>query len=195
MIVVGLDVDAVGVAEVLAHEVGDVADVADHAEAGVVAVEDKADGFGGIMGDAEGVDVEAAELEILSRAKYAPGDVAFYFVAEGLAGEGVGVDGDVAFTKEDVDAACVIRVLVGEQDGIELFWGDAHHFHAEDKLFGAEAGIDEEVGGAALDEGGVAAATAAEYGNGEVVVGFFRGVRAGWRHGGTVCRVCARDSI
>jgi len=139
-----------------------VAYIADHAELDALAVDDKSDGFCGIVLDFKRLHAELANFEALATTENPPWDFAFHFILEGLSGKDVGVDGDGAFAQEDIDAARVVAVLMGDEDGIKVIGGNAEHFEAKDELLGAESGIDEDAGVTTLNEGSITTTTASE---------------------------------
>ncbi len=168
-IVIGLDDDGVSGAEALVDELGGETEIGAETEAGAAMMKDEADGIGGIMGDGKGLDRDIAHGELRAGEEEAK-ILAEPFAAralDGIGGEGVAIDGGLEFFAEYIEAAGVIDVLVGDEDGVDGCGIDASGYKAGAHLAGAEAAIDEETALGGLDEGAVAGAAGAEDGHSE----------------------------
>lgn len=84
-----------------------------------------------------------------------PFDQTLHFVAQCLAREGIGEDGNSSLTQEYVDAPRVIAVFVADQDSIKLLWNDAQQLHAHDQLLGTKTRIHQNMSGATSDQCGI----------------------------------------
>ncbi len=163
-VVIGFEDEGAGGADAFDDEAGGVAEVGEEADVAVAVVEHEADGVVGVVGDGEAVDLEVAELEGGAGFEEAPGGAGGEFGLERFGGEAVAVDGDVVAFGEDGEAAGVVAVFVGEEDGLHVGEGAAEGMEAGFDLAGAEAGVDEEAGVVGFEVGAVAAAAAAEDG-------------------------------
>jgi len=74
------------------------------------------------------------------------------------------VDRDAQFAGGDGQAGDVVRMLVGDDDGVEGFRVFSDQLHAAEELAAAEAGVDQDAGAAAGDNGRVAFGAGGENG-------------------------------
>lgn len=114
------------------------------------------------MLDGEGLNGEVVDGEGLAGLEDLPISGRQALLADDVGGIPGGVEGDGEFFQEILQAAGVIAVLVGEEDGAEAGGIDPEGGEAEGELLGGEAGIDEDAGGAALEDGGVSGGAGAE---------------------------------
>ena len=122
----------------------DVAEVSGDGDGAVSFTDEVAYGVDSVMRKAEGVDGEAAAGEVLAAFENGPARGGFHGFSDDAGGLDGGVDGCVAGSQEDVEAADVVAVFVGKEDTGEFFWGDSEEFESDAELFGAETGVDEE---------------------------------------------------
>ena len=161
-VVIGLEQEEVGAAEMIANGFGEVAEVGGDADAEAFGAEAEADGVGGVVGDGEGGDGDVADGEGLAglegfelRGEVAPGDA-----GRGEAGQ---VDGDAEEASESDEAADVVGVFVGDEDGVERGGVFADGGEAVEDFAAAKAGVDEQAGAAGGEEGRVAGTGAGKY--------------------------------
>ena len=161
-VVVGLEQEEIGSAEVIADGLGEVAEVGGDADAEAFGAEAEADGVGGVVGDGERGDGDVADGEGLAglegfevRGEVAPGDA-----GRGEAGQ---VDGDAKEAGEGDEAADVVGVFVGDEDGVEGGGVFADGGEAVEDFAAAQAGVDEQAGAAGGEKGRVAGTAACKY--------------------------------
>lgn len=168
--VVGFDDHNIDVVQALVDVGGDVAEVGEPREraargeevVGGAGGEGEADGFLGVMGDGEGVDLKVAETETGAGLE----DLPFGGVVEpgldGAGGSGVGEDGEFGVLFEGVDAGGVVPVFVGEKNGVDGVEGGAGVVEELAEFAAGEAGIDENARAGGLQHGGIARAATAQ---------------------------------
>lgn len=135
---------------------GDEAGIGEKAETEHSVGNDEADGIDGIVLDREATDLEVVDDEILSGLEGDPIGVPYIGFLDDIGSFRGGVEGDGIFFDETFQAAHVVAVFVGEEDGGNGCGIDADGIESNAKLFRGESGIDQDAGGAAFDDGGVA---------------------------------------
>ena len=163
-VVVGLEDEGARGADALDDKLGGVAEVGEEADIAEGVVEHEADGVVGVMRNGEAVDLKVAEGDGGARFEELPLGEAGHLGVEELGGEAVAIDGNGVAFGEDGEAADVVAVLVGEEDGLDVGDGATDGGEAEFDLFSAEAGIDEDARVLGLEVGAVAAAATSEDG-------------------------------
>ncbi len=163
-VVVGFEEQEVGALEVDSDGVGHVAEVGGDRHFDAFGAERKADGVGGVVGDGEAVDVDIADAkagagleEFEDGLEFTPGD--------GGGGEAAAIDGDAKFLRDGGEAADVVGMLVGNNDGRERFGGDVDGGEALEGFFAAQAGVDEDAGAFGSDQSRIAITGGCEDGN------------------------------
>lgn len=141
---------------------GDVTDIAENAEAATAALEEKSDRIDRIVGDGKGIDFDSPDLEAAAGFELLPGYARLNALAHDRAGVGRGVDGEATLAAEDVDAAGVVAVFVGEDDGGEAVRIDPNFVETTAKLARRESRINEDAGIFVTNEGAIARAAAPE---------------------------------
>ena len=135
LVVVRLDHERMDLPQPFDHHlrrVTQIGDVAERARAGVKNVSHRVDR---IMWDGKGLDGDIAHREVRTGAEQPPVPVARQRSAtDRFRGERVAINRDMKFPAKHIEAADVIAVFVGEQDPIELVWGDSALGQAQDQL-------------------------------------------------------------
>ncbi len=157
-IVIGFEDEAIGLAEMHSHVIGEVAKIGADGDFGAVGAEGEADGIGSVVGDGEGVDVNVADGEGLS-------SLNGFDATETLA-EGVGKDalerahggfGDVerSFPEtEDLrEAVAVVGVFVSDEDGVESVNVAFDGGETCEGFTFSEAGVNEDAGAFGFEQG------------------------------------------
>jgi hypothetical protein len=160
--VVGFEQEEIGAAEVVADGFGEVAEVGGDADAEAFGAEAEADGVGGVVGDGEGGDGDVADGEGLAGlegfqfgGEVAPGDA-----RRGEAGQ---IDRDAKEAGEGDEAADVVRVFVGYEDGVEGGGVFPDGGEAVEDFAAAEPGVDEQAGAAGGEKRRVTGTAACKY--------------------------------
>ncbi len=154
--------EEIGAAEMITDGFREVAEVGGDADAEAFCAEAEADGVGGVVRDGEGGDGDVADGEGLAglegfelRGEVAPGDA-----GRGEAGQ---VDGDAEEAGEGDEAADVVGVFVGDEDGVEGGGVFADGGEAVEDFAAAEARVNEQAGAAGGEKGRVAGTAACKY--------------------------------
>ena len=160
-IVVGFEDEAISVAEMDSDVVRQVAEIGADGDFGAVGTEGESDGVGGVVRDGERVDVDIADRETLA-------GLDGFDAAETFA-EGVGKDAlegvhcrlrDVKrrFPKAENlrEAVAVVRVLVGDEDGVEAVDVALDGGEAGESFALSEAGVNEDAGSFGFEQGEIA---------------------------------------
>ena len=150
-IVIGLEDEAIGLAEMDSDVVWQVAEIGADGDLGAVGAEGETDGIGGVVRDGEGMDVDVADGETLAGLDGLHAAEAFAESVGEDALEGVhGGLGDVerGFPEaEDLrEAVAVIGVFVGDEDGVETIEIAADGGEAGQGFAFSEAGVNEDAG-------------------------------------------------
>lgn len=158
-VVVGLEQEEVGAADVEFDAVGDVAEVGDEGDFDVVGGDGIGDGIDGVVGEGEGLHGEVAEVDAGAGLECLDGGGRTAPV-DGRGGEVGEEDGDAAAESavDDGEAGDMVGVLMGDEDGVEAGGVLADEGEAAEGLFAVEAGIDEDAGLLRGDESGIAGA-------------------------------------
>jgi len=161
-IVVGLQHQHIRVADSIEDVFGDVTEVRDETDIAGGGPEQEPDRILGVVRDVEGLDDDVADFKTLAcfeeAAVEACAEGAFRF----LLGGAVAVDGDAEFAGDADESLDMVAVLVGDEDGIEVFGRAAEGGQSLADLSGAEAGVDEDSGFRRFHVGAIARGTASQ---------------------------------
>ena len=162
-IVIGFQNETIGVAKMDLDELGHVPEVGDDCELGAVGAESESDRIGGVMRNAEGVNLDVTHGEGLS-------GMDRFDAAEPLA-KSIGKNtlhgihswlGDVerGFPESEHlrQAAAMVGVLVRDEDAVEVIDGLFNGGKAGESFAFAESGVNEEAGALGLEQRDVARA-------------------------------------
>jgi hypothetical protein len=168
--VIGFEDEAIGLAEMDPDVIGQVAEIGADGDFGAIGAEGESDGVGGVVRDGERVNVDIADGEALA-------GLDGLDAAETLA-ESVGQDalegvhgglGDVerGFPEaEDLrEAVAVVRVLVGDEDGVEAVDVALDSGEARQGFALPEASVNENAGSFGLEQREIARTTGGEDGD------------------------------
>ena len=157
-IVVGLEDEAIGLAEVGPHVIRQVAEISADGDLGAVGAEGESDGICRVVRDGESVDFNVADGEALA-------GLDRFDAAEALA-EGVGEDaleslqgglGDVerGFPEaEDLgEAVAMVGVFVGDEDSVEAIEITSDGGEAGQSFAFSKAGVNEDAGSVGFEQG------------------------------------------
>jgi len=160
-IVIGFEDETIGLAEMDPDVIRQVAEIGADGDFGAVGTEGESDGVGGVVRDGERVDVDIADRETLA-------GLDGFDAAETFA-EGVGKDAlegvhcrlrDVKrrFPKAENlrEAVAVVRVLVGDEDGVEAVDVALDGGEAGESFALSEAGVNEDAGSFGFEQGEIA---------------------------------------
>lgn len=169
-VVIGFEDEAIGVAEMDANVIGHEAEVGADGDLVAVGAESEADGVDGIVGNAEGVDVNVADGEGLATFD---GFNAMEALAESFgedAAEGAhGGFGDIERSFPEAEnlreAGAVVGVLVGDEDGVEVVELFFDSGEAGEGFALAEARVNEDTGAIGFEQGEVARTAGSEDGD------------------------------
>lgn len=175
-IVIGFEHQKVGIAKMLLYMLGQVTEIGGDGDFGAIRAKSEANGIGGIMGDAEGIDFHVAnfkafagadELDALEgrfRARIG-GIVRVHFQNFAMGGLGE-IRRTMPMARELREGVGVIAVLVGDEDRIDAIGKSAvQRGKAPRQLFFAEASVDEKSGAAGFEQRAVAGAARSQYGD------------------------------
>ena len=162
-IVIGFQNETIGLAKMDLDELGHVAEVGDNRELGAVGAESKSDRIGGVVRNAEGMNLDVTHGEGLS-------GMDRFDAAEPLA-KSIGKNtlhgihswlGDVqrGFPESEHlrQAAAMVGVLVRDEDAVEVIDGLFNGREAGERFAFAESGVNEEAGALRLEQRDVARA-------------------------------------
>ena len=169
-IVIGFEDEAIGFAQVMLDEFGEVAEIGDDSDLGAVGAEGVADGIGGIVGNGEGGNFDIADGEDVAGAdvfdarKFFGGGLGenFFDFAMRRLGE---IGRGAPFMADLRQAVGVIGVLVGDEDAVETAGLYAEGFEAAAEFFAIDAGVNEEAGALGLEQGAIARAAGRQNGD------------------------------
>ena len=177
-IVVRFEDQEIGLAQVLLHELGQVAEVGDDDDLRAVHAEGVADRIGRVVRDRKRIDFDVADLETLARANVLDAvdggflsgifgilRVHFHDFAMRRLGQ---VRGAVPVARELRDGVGMVGMLVGDQDAVHaLRLLAAERFESAQKFLAAESGVNEEGGALGFEQRRVARAAGSENGYAE----------------------------
>ena len=169
-IVIGFENEAIGAAEMMFDEFGEITEIGDDGDFRAVAAEREADRIGGIVGNGEGGDFDIPDGEAIAGMKIFHVREAF---VRGLRDAGHGgamrggreIDGGAPETENLRQAADMVAVFVGDDDAVEAVDACAERFEAAKGLAFAESGIDEETSAFRFEQGDVARTAGSQDGN------------------------------
>jgi hypothetical protein len=169
-IVIGFEDEAIGLAEMDLDEFGHVAEIGADGDLVAVGAEGEADGVGGIVRDGEGVDVDVTDGKALAGVDGFDAAEAFAKSVRKDALEGVhGGLGDVERGFPDAEhlgkAVAMVGVFVSDEDGVEVIDFAFDGGEAGKGFAFAEAGVNEDAGGVAFEQGDVARTAGGKDGN------------------------------
>ncbi len=181
-IVIGFEHKDIGGTEAVENHLGHVAEVGGEADVAGGSADEIADGILGIVRDGKGFDGDIGEFKGVAGVEDVPvdfgmpeiggfeGEIGFLapLLLEGPDGGvlrgAVAIDGNIKFIGDAEQAADVVGMFVGDEDGREIFRRAADGREALADLARREAGIHEDTGFGGLDIGAIAGGTAAEHG-------------------------------
>lgn len=160
-IVIRFENQTIGIAQMVFHEFGQIAEIGGHGDFRSIGTESEAQRIGGIVRNREWRDFDIADDEFLPGANVfdarealgrAIGQDAFDFVVRGF-GE---INGRAPENRGLHEAADVVGMLVRENDAVECVRAAAEGIEAAKKFFFAEAGIHEKSGVLGLKQRAIA---------------------------------------
>ena len=177
-IVIRFEKQEIGFAEMVLHQLGQVAEIGDDGDFVPVGAESEADGIDRIVGNGEGIDFDVADLKALAGADvfkaldggFLPGlfgvlGVHLHDFAMGRLGE---VGRAAPVTRQLRDGGGMVGMLVGDQNSVDAVGlGAVERFKAAEKFLAAKPGVDEEGGAFGFEQRGVARAAGSEDGDAE----------------------------
>ena len=119
------------------------AKVGEHADLPDGSMQQETDRVDGVMRYAECLDGNVAEVKGMSSLKEPEFKVSRLEAGNFFAGVAVAVDGQTKFSGEVFQALDMIRVLMGDEDAVEVFRGAVEGGEALADLTGAESAIDQ----------------------------------------------------
>ena len=149
-------------ANAIQRHFGDMAQIRQEADAGGGGVQEKTGWILGVVGHAESVHGDIADVEGRDCFKEFEVQKRFGLALNGFLSEPVAVNGDFQFGAKHGERGNVIGMLVGDQDSREGFGGFANGGEALMDFAGAEAGIDENARTRCFQKGAIAFGTAAQ---------------------------------
>ena len=163
-IVVGLDHQHVRGADAFDHQPRDVAKVRDEAERAGAGAEEKADRVLRVVRNGEGFHREVADFKTAARDEQAIIEPGGELVVNLVLRRTIAINRDVQFLGDADESLDMVAVLVGNQDGREVFRGAADAREAFADLPRAEPRIHQYASFIGLQVSGIAGRTAAEDG-------------------------------
>jgi len=171
-IVIGLENQAVGIAEMNLDELGHVAEVGDQGDLYTIGAKGEADGIGGIVRNGEGVDLDVADGEALASvngldAAETLGERVRQSALERVHGRLGDVEGSFPEAENLGQATAMVVVFVRDEDAVQAV-------EARVLLDGGEAGqgfpfakasVDEEASAVSLKQGDIARAAGRQNGH------------------------------
>lgn len=160
-VVIGFEDHTIGVAEVLDDERGKIAEVGDDGGLVAVGAEGKAERVHGIVRNGKRGDFDITDGEALARADMFDavetfdgdfGDNAESFFVCGRGQE----DGGAPATEDLAEAADMVGVLVGDEDGVQRIGCELEGREAAERFAFAEAGIHEDACAFGFEQGAIA---------------------------------------
>ena len=164
LVVIGFDEKTIDAGDVVDNGVVDVSEIGEDADGDGVAADGEANRIGSVVLDGKGGDFEGLQTEGAAGGEEAPfgGGIAFVLPADFVRGEASGVNRTTERAEQDGQAAGVVAVLVGQQDGTDLGRVEARRVETLEGFFRAEPGIDQDGGVIRPEDGCVAIAAAAK---------------------------------
>ena len=162
-VVVGFDKQGTQAAKFAGDGTGDVADIREQPKRLFLVPDDETDGIHCVVLGSKGVDSGMADTERLAGLEGDPVAALDAGFAHDLGCGGSGEDRSWVIFEENLQAADVIAVFVGEQNAVEGFWRDADLGKAQRELLGAQASIDHEPHAAAIDDCRIATAATSKH--------------------------------
>ena len=154
-IVIRLEHEDICGAGALDHELGDMAQVGDETQVSRRGMKQEADGVLGIVRDGERFHEHVANLEGLSSFENPEIQRHIERAGDFIAGWAVAVNGEAQLFGQGGEALGVVRVLVGDQDGVEFLGSAANGGEAKPDLARAQAGVHEDADFTGLDISGI----------------------------------------
>jgi len=146
LIVVGLDHKRMDFAQTLDHQLCRIPEVGDESQTARAGVESKANRIDCIMRHGKSLDANVADRKLRAGTKNPPVTMSIQaaITPARFRGERIGINWQVIFAAKNFQPANMITMLVGEQNAIELIWGDAALLEAEDNLPRAQPTVDQQ---------------------------------------------------
>lgn len=156
-IVIGFEQQHIGTLQVHADGFGEVAEVGGDGHFDAFGTQAETDGVDCVVRDGEAVDLNVADGETgTSLEEFEVGLV--FTPGNGRGGQAGAIDRDVQFLGDGGEAADVVAVFVGDQDGGDRFRLNADRGEALEGFLAAKPGVDEDAGPRGGDQRGIAGA-------------------------------------
>lgn len=164
LVVIGFDEKTINARDVVDDGVVDVPEIGEYAEGQGIAADGKADRISSVVRDGKCGDFERLKAEGAAGGEEAPfgRGIAFVLPTDLIGGEARGVDRTTERAEQDGQAAGVVAMLVGQEDGVDFGRVEADNLEALEGLFRAETGIDQDGSAIGAENSRVAIAAAAE---------------------------------
>jgi hypothetical protein len=169
-IVIGFEDEAITFAEMMLDEFREIAEVGDDGELRAVGAKGVGDRIGGVVRNGEGRDFDVADGEALARTDVLDA-IDFFGDAGGKEADDFAmrrfgeIGGGAPVAEKLRQAAGVIGMLVGNEDGVEAIGRDAQRGEAAERFLAAEAGVHEKAGALGFEQRGIARTAGSEDGD------------------------------
>ncbi len=181
-VVIGFEHEDVGAAEAVEDEFGHMAKIGGKTDVAGDGADQVADGVLGIVRDGKRFDGDIGQFKSVASGEESPVDLGFPSVGifegevgffapfgferpnSGVLGGAVAKDRNMKFIGNAKEAADVVGMFVGDEDGGEIFRGASDGGEPLPDLARRKAGVDEHAGFGGLEVGAIAGGTAAENG-------------------------------
>jgi hypothetical protein len=169
-IVIGFEDQAIGLTEMDAHMIGEVAEIGADGDFSAVGAEGEAHRVGCIVRNGEGVNVNVADGETLAGldgfdAAKALAEGVRKNALQGIHGGFGDVEGGFPNAQDLRKAVAVVRVFVSDQDGVEAIDFAADGGEASKGFAFAETGVNEDAGGLGFEQREIARTAGGEDGD------------------------------
>lgn len=171
-VVIGLENEAIGVAEMEFHQFGEVAEVGDDGDFDAVGAKGVADGIGGVVRNGEGRHFNVANGELFAGADVLDA-IELLCGGFGQNAEDFGVSpfgeigGGAPVSEKLRKTAGVVGVFVGNEDAVDAFGGFFEGGEATKSFLAAKASVDEEAGTLGFQQCGIARTAGRQDGDSE----------------------------
>jgi len=163
-IMIGFEDQNVGGADSFDDKPGGVAEIGEKTEIAALGAEQKSDGIIGVVGDAEGLDVDAAELEGGPRTEEAKIELLSELQLDGFFGEAIAIDGNLKLGGEHAEALGVVGMFVGNKNSAQVFRRPTDAQQTLADLARAQSRVEQQARVLRFQVGAVATGTAGEDG-------------------------------
>lgn len=163
-VIIGLDEKRLGTTQPVANEIGDEADIAEHAEPGVRVANDEAHGINGIMRHREALDAHVLELEGGAALQEPPARLGLSErrLHERFLSERSAEQRNFVFAAEHFQTLRMIAVFMSKEDAVEVFRFQSDHLQPQHDLAPAQPSIHQQARAPRAHHRAVAGAAAAE---------------------------------